>query len=96
MLEAIWRFEMIVYCWNEDVYALFLLSRNRGNQFGRFERGIGSSGKVKIDFLVLLEGIPFIHVHEWYGIGKRNEILALRGAFLKPCNDLERGIPQAL
>ncbi|KAL4378444.1 hypothetical protein GQ457_02G026590 [Hibiscus cannabinus] len=27
---------------------------------------------------------------------KRNEVLALRGAFLKPCNDLERGIPQAL
>ncbi|KAK8544911.1 hypothetical protein V6N13_123219 [Hibiscus sabdariffa] len=44
---------------------------------------------------VLLEGILFIHVHEWYGIGKRNEILALRGAFLNPCNDLERGIPQA-
>ncbi|KAL4331789.1 hypothetical protein GQ457_07G007970 [Hibiscus cannabinus] len=33
-----------------DAYALFLLSRNRGNRFGRSERGIGSSGKVKTDF----------------------------------------------
>ncbi|KAL4326265.1 hypothetical protein GQ457_11G030420 [Hibiscus cannabinus] len=41
--------------------------------------------------------IPYmIHGYEWYGIGKRNERLALRGAFLKPCNGLERGIPQAL
>ncbi|KAL4334526.1 hypothetical protein GQ457_07G001450 [Hibiscus cannabinus] len=44
----------------------------------------------------LLEGVSMIHGYEWYGIGKRNEILALRGAFLKPCNGLERSIPQAL
>ncbi|KAK8622119.1 hypothetical protein V6N13_097744 [Hibiscus sabdariffa] len=29
------------------------------------------------------------------GVSHVVEILALRGAFLKPCNDLERGIPQA-
>ncbi|KAL4281819.1 hypothetical protein GQ457_03G020490 [Hibiscus cannabinus] len=41
--------------------------------------------------------IPYmIHGYEWYGIGKRNEMLALRGSFLKPCDGLERGIPQAL
>ncbi|KAL4341417.1 hypothetical protein GQ457_08G024300 [Hibiscus cannabinus] len=31
----------------------------------------------------LLEGVSMIHGYEWYGIGKRNERLALRGAFLK-------------
>ncbi|KAL4298034.1 hypothetical protein GQ457_12G018190 [Hibiscus cannabinus] len=48
----------------------------------------------------LLEGVSvsgnMIHGYEWCGVGKRNEILALRGAFLKPCNVLERSIPQAL
>ncbi|KAK8648814.1 hypothetical protein V6N13_129556 [Hibiscus sabdariffa] len=29
-----------------EAYALFLMSRNRGNQFGRSERGIRSSGKI--------------------------------------------------
>ncbi|KAK9035166.1 hypothetical protein V6N11_077214 [Hibiscus sabdariffa] len=33
-----------------DAYTLFLKSRNMGNRFGRSERGIGSSGEVKIDF----------------------------------------------
>ncbi|KAL4271785.1 hypothetical protein GQ457_13G024070 [Hibiscus cannabinus] len=31
-----------------------------GYRFGRFERGIGSSGKVKTDFSVLLESVPII------------------------------------
>ncbi|KAL4291566.1 hypothetical protein GQ457_14G019230 [Hibiscus cannabinus] len=33
-----------------DAYTLFLMSRNRGKQFGWSERGIGSSGEVKTDF----------------------------------------------
>ncbi|KAL4377149.1 hypothetical protein GQ457_02G042740 [Hibiscus cannabinus] len=33
-----------------DAYALFLMSRNRGNRFGRSERGVGSIGEMKTDF----------------------------------------------
>ncbi|KAL4290496.1 hypothetical protein GQ457_14G001780 [Hibiscus cannabinus] len=56
--------------------------------------GLVSQSKLESKWLWVL---PYmIHGYDWYGIGKRNEILALRGAFLKPCNGLERGIPQAL
>ncbi|KAL4369485.1 hypothetical protein GQ457_05G024040 [Hibiscus cannabinus] len=56
--------------------------------------GLVSQSKLESKWLWVL---PYmIHGYEWYGIGKRNEILALRGAFLKPCNGLERSIPQAL
>ncbi|KAL4360735.1 hypothetical protein GQ457_04G018710 [Hibiscus cannabinus] len=49
----------------------FLISRNRGNRFGRSERGIGCFGKVKTDFRSLTlwrqegkedQGITFVQV----------------------------------
>ncbi|KAL4333247.1 hypothetical protein GQ457_07G001230 [Hibiscus cannabinus] len=62
-----------------------------------FRLGLVSLSKLESKWLWVLPYVmSMIHGYEWYGIGKRNEILALRGTFLKPCNGLERGIPQAL
>ncbi|KAL4353060.1 hypothetical protein GQ457_06G013070 [Hibiscus cannabinus] len=44
----------------------------RGYRYGRFERGIGSSGKVKIDFSVLLESVPIISFMEARREGDQN------------------------
>ncbi|KAL4311106.1 hypothetical protein GQ457_01G013960 [Hibiscus cannabinus] len=55
---------------------------------------VGLNFLIDVDIVVIV--VIMIHGYEWYGVGKRNEILALRGAFLKPCNGLERSIPQAL
>ncbi|KAL4304351.1 hypothetical protein GQ457_10G011790 [Hibiscus cannabinus] len=55
---------------------------------------VGLNFLIDVDVVVIV--VIMIHAYELYGIGKRNEILALRGAFLKPCNGLERSIPQAL
>ncbi|KAL4323945.1 hypothetical protein GQ457_11G030430 [Hibiscus cannabinus] len=64
------------------------------NRLSGLRLGLVSQSKLESKWLWF---IPYmIHGYEWYGIGKRNERLALRGAFLKPCNGLERGIPQAL
>ncbi|KAL4342610.1 hypothetical protein GQ457_08G027930 [Hibiscus cannabinus] len=47
-----------------SLYSIFLLLRNRGYWFGRFERGIGSSGKVRSDFSLLLECVMIISFME--------------------------------
>ncbi|KAL4377744.1 hypothetical protein GQ457_02G030450 [Hibiscus cannabinus] len=44
----VWNDKLLLVKW--DAYTLFLMSRNRGNRFGRSERGIGSSREVKTDF----------------------------------------------
>ncbi|KAL4364295.1 hypothetical protein GQ457_04G017940 [Hibiscus cannabinus] len=67
--------------------------REGENRLSGLLEGVSVSGNV---FTWLSSGLMMIHGYDWYGIGNRNEILALRGAFLKPCNGLERGIPQAL
>ncbi|KAL4341000.1 hypothetical protein GQ457_08G013280 [Hibiscus cannabinus] len=68
--------------------------RGGENRLSGLRLGLVSQSKLESKWLWF---IPYmIHGYEWYGIGKRNEMLALRGAFLKPCNGLERGIPQAL
>ncbi|KAL4324624.1 hypothetical protein GQ457_11G001380 [Hibiscus cannabinus] len=55
---------------------------------------VGLNFLIDVDVVVIV--VIMIHGYEWYGVGKRNEILAFRGALLKPCNGLERSIPQAL